>query len=195
MSSQPTELTENKHPAEVKLSAFRPFVFTLLILLSFYYLWVLYLAAHPNVSTAYRTYYIEKKTRYWGRENTELIWPESGVVEVKQTSPFLSRQGWAPKPGRDGRKLVHNASLYFNFDKPLQHPVRVKLTLSQSITEPVYVSVNGGRKIMLMPLEVNSLETNLPASAFMQQRSIQQVDFETDASLRVDQVVIAEVVQ
>jgi hypothetical protein len=195
MYSQPTELSVNNSFAKVKAQVLRPFVFALFITLSLYYVWVLYLAVHPNVSTAYQTYYIDKKTRYWGQENIDLIWPEMGTINVAEPSPFLSRQGWESLPQREGRELVHDASLYFNFEKTPHSPVRIKISLNQSITEPVYISANQGRKVMLMPLELNSLETTLPASVFLRAQPIQQLRFETDASLNVRQVTITEAVQ
>lgn len=195
MPSQTTELSANNSLARLKVRAFRPLVLALFVVLSLYYLWVLYLAAHPNVSTAYQTYYIEKKTRYWGKENMDLLWPEKGTINVAEPSPFLSRRGWEPLPKGEGRELVHDASLYFNFKKTLHSPVRIKLSLNHSITEPVYISANQGRKVMLMPLEINSLETTLPASAFLRAQPTQRLRFETDASLNIRQVTITETVQ
>ena len=36
-----------------------------ILALSGFYLYTLYLAAHPNVSLAYKLYYLEGKTRFW----------------------------------------------------------------------------------------------------------------------------------
>ena len=47
------------------------FLFILTFLaLSAFYLYVLYLAKHPDVSMAYRMYYLEKKTRIWDRNQS-----------------------------------------------------------------------------------------------------------------------------
>jgi hypothetical protein len=48
----------------------KAFIILTLLGLSAYYLAVLYLAAHPNVSYAYRLYYLEMKTRFWNRNQT-----------------------------------------------------------------------------------------------------------------------------
>lgn len=67
---------------------------SILIVLSCYYLWVLYLAATPNVTIGYQTYYIDKNTLFWGKDNNNLLLPESGIIEPGDQSPFISREGW-----------------------------------------------------------------------------------------------------
>lgn len=194
MSAQPIESKENRQLLGQRKLA-RPLVILLLACLSSYYLWVLFLAAHPNVSTAYRTYYIEKKTLYWAKGNLDLLWPASGIVRAQDKSPYLSRQGWEPLADGKGRGLSHRGGVFFNFDKTPIHPIRIQLTLDQSITEPVYASFDGINKVRLMPLDMDTLEGILPSKTLVQNASLQHLQIETLASLSVTQISIAEMTQ
>lgn len=43
----------------------KPFIVAILLLLSTFYLYVLHLAANPNVSVAYRQYYLDGTSHSW----------------------------------------------------------------------------------------------------------------------------------
>ena len=77
-------------------------LFILAILgLSAYYLAVLYLAAHPKVSYAYRLYYLELATRNWNRNQTLAYIPGTRMDMVVDRPWILTRQGWSI-PSEDG---------------------------------------------------------------------------------------------
>lgn len=195
MSAQRFDLKEDTNLKVSSKGIYRLAIFVLLALLSMYYLWVLYLAAHPQVNTAYRTYYIDKQTRYWAKDNAHVFWPDSGVIDTSENQPYLSRQGWAVKPDQHGRELVHNGSVFFNLGAAPTHSIRVKLSLTHSITEPVYLSLDGHKQVKLLPHDLNALEATLPASQYSKEASLHQIQFETPASLNVNQISITEVAQ
>ncbi|MCW8348120.1 hypothetical protein MD535_19195 [Vibrio sp. ZSDZ65] len=171
---------------------FRPLTFALLLSLSSFYLWTLYLAAHPNVTVAYQTYYIDKKTLYWAKANSTMLWPRSGVVAASEKSPYLSRAGWANKATGDGRDMLHSGGLFFNFPQLPVGPVRVQLSLSKSITEPVYLSLGQGNKIKLLPLGIETLEAIIPVGVIDGSAPLQHWQIETRASLTIKQISIQE---
>jgi hypothetical protein len=192
MTTQHSDLKESTYFKQTGSQLRRSFVILLLAVLSSYYLWVLYLAAHPQVSTAYRIYYIEKQTLYWAKENSRLDWPDTGFINTSNSSPYLSRQGWASKASEDGRELVHQGSVFFNLAPNANGSVRVSVFLSHSITEPVYASLDGNKQVRLMPRGINRLEATLPAMHYSEELPIHQIQFETTASLNVNKIAITE---
>ena len=84
----------------------------LILILSCYYLWVLYKAVTPNVSTAYKAYYIKTQTLFWqlNKPNLSLNIPSS--LDVTKKSPYLSRKGW-DKNADNGYR--HTATYCFKF--------------------------------------------------------------------------------
>ena len=91
------------------------FIITFLALSGFY-LYVLYLAKHPNVSMAYRMYYIEQKTRIWDRNQSLAYIPGTEMVlnKYRDRSPYLSRAGWyIPKEDGSGTVFFFFFFLYF----------------------------------------------------------------------------------
>ncbi|CAH0525617.1 hypothetical protein [Vibrio hippocampi] len=114
-------------------------VLTLLILLSGYYLWVLYLAATPKVSPAYQTYYINTDTLYWAKENHQLAIGSQEIIDVTQKTPFISREGWDKVAEDNQRGLEDKAGLFFSFAQPKVDKVKIELTLAKAQTQPIPV--------------------------------------------------------
>lgn len=157
--------------------------------LSLYYIWVLYLATQPQVSLGYQTYYIDKKTRFWGKDNGQLLLGESGVINVAKSSPYLSREGWNDKAEGDSRVLLHQGGLFFNMTTlPSSHHLHVSMTLDRAITEPVYASLNGGIRVELHPRSTNTLEGAVVLTSHDMKEPLQHLEFETPASLSVTQI-------
>jgi hypothetical protein len=72
----------------------RPVLFSACCLLAAFYLSVLYLTLHPNVSSLYRAYYIDKDLKYWN--HGEGIHYELGqTLDFTTRLPYLSREGWS----------------------------------------------------------------------------------------------------
>ena len=68
---------------------------TAIMALSGFYLYTLYLAAHPNVSLAYKLYYLEGKTRFW-EHNSSMTYQPGNELNLTRPSRFLSSAGWLP---------------------------------------------------------------------------------------------------
>lgn len=108
-------------------------LFILAILgLSAYYMTVLYLAAHPKVSYAYRLYYLEMKTRFWNRNQTLAYIPGTRLDMVNDRPWILTRQGWSlPKDDGSGSEFAGKGGLLFTLHRvpgkmSLQAEVRVQ---------------------------------------------------------------------
>ena len=96
----------------------KAFIILTLLGLSAYYLAVLYLAAHPNVSYAYRLYYLEMKTRFWNRNQTLAYIPGTRFDFTKERPWILSRQGWSlPKYDGTGSEFLGQGGLYFTLHR------------------------------------------------------------------------------
>ncbi|NOI23224.1 hypothetical protein [Vibrio mediterranei] len=199
MTEKNLENTTSRGNVKGKKCRLRIGLIAILIALSGYYLWVLYLAATPNVTVGYQTYYIDKATLFWGKDNNNLVLPLSGIIEPGEQSPFISREGWnydlhteLERNKNEGRRLVHSGGVYFNFDQNPSHSVYVKIDLAKSITEPVYVSIDGEHKTRLEPVGLLSLAATLPATNIDAARPIQYMQFETPASLTVTKITIKD---
>ena len=85
-----------------------------LVGLSAFYLAVLKLARHPDVSYAYRLYYMELKTRFWNRNQTLAYVPGMRFDMVNDRAWILSRPGWTlPKDDGTGTEFTGKGGLYF----------------------------------------------------------------------------------
>ena len=62
---------------------------TAIMALSGFYLYTLYLAAHPNVSLAYKLYYLEGKTRFW-EHNSSMTYQPGNELNGKNMKIALS---------------------------------------------------------------------------------------------------------
>ena len=94
------------------------FIILTVLILSAYYLVVIYLAAHPNVSYAYRLYYLEMKTRFWNRNQTLAYIPGTRFDFTKERPWILSRQGWSlPKDDGTGSEFLGQGGLYFTLHR------------------------------------------------------------------------------
>jgi hypothetical protein len=72
----------------------RPILFIVCCLLAAFYLSVIYLALHPNVSFLYRAYYIDKDLKYWNHgEGIQYTLGQS--LDFSKRVPYLSREGWS----------------------------------------------------------------------------------------------------
>ena len=89
---------------------------TAIMALSGFYLYTLYLAAHPNVSLAYKLYYLEGKTRFW-EHNSSMTYQPGNELNLTRPSRFLSSAGWAKKPSSEGTELSGQGGLYFVLPK------------------------------------------------------------------------------
>lgn len=106
---------------------------TAILALSGFYLYTLYLAAHPNVSLAYKLYYLEGKTRFW-EHNSSMTYQPGHELNLTKPSRFLSSEGWAKKPSDEGTLLSGQGGLYFVLPKQAANPDQ--LTVQARINSP-----------------------------------------------------------
>lgn len=106
---------------------------TAILALSGFYLYTLYLAAHPNVSLAYKLYYLEGKTRFW-EHNSSMTYQPGNELNLTKPSRFLSSEGWAKKPSDEGTLLSGQGGLYFVLPKQAANPDQ--LTVQARINSP-----------------------------------------------------------
>ena len=104
-----------------------------ILALSGFYLYTLYLAAHPNVSLAYKLYYLEGKTRFW-EHNSSMTYQPGNELNLTKPSRFLSSEGWAKKPSEQGTELSGQGGLYFVLPKQQAQPEQ--LTIQARINSP-----------------------------------------------------------
>ncbi|MGL4932524.1 MAG: hypothetical protein ACRC4P_04175 [Aeromonas sp.] len=95
--------------------------FAAIMALSGFYLYTLYLAAHPNVSLAYKLYYLENKTRFW-EHNSSMTYQPGNELNLTKPSRFLSSEGWASKPSSQGTLLTGQGGLYFVLPEQAANP-------------------------------------------------------------------------
>ena len=130
-----------------------------ILALSGFYLYTLYLAAHPNVSLAYKLYYLEGKTRFW-EHNSSMTKP----------SRFLSSEGWAKKPSEQGTELSGQGGLYFVLPKQQAQPEQ--LTIQARINSPqagtllkVALGHDFTTTVKLAKAGINEIRLNLPGDS------------------------------
>ena len=76
------------------MKSVRPLLFIVCCLLASFYLSVIYLAFHPNVSFLYRAYYIDRDLKYWNH-GEGIRYTLGQTLDFSQRLPYLSREGWS----------------------------------------------------------------------------------------------------
>lgn len=136
---------------------------SVIVALSGFYLYTLYLAVHPQVSLSYRLYYMEGKTRFW-EHNSDMVYHAGNQLNLTQPSRFLSREGWASKPGKEGTRFEGEGGLYFVLPKPAE-----QLTMVATVDSPkagtllkVALGHDWVTTIRLAKRGLNEVRLNLP---------------------------------
>lgn len=149
---------------------------TLIILailgLSAYYLAILYLAAHPKVSYAYRMYYLEFKTRFWNRNQTLAYIPGTKFEMTIDRAWILSREGWSlPKDDLTGTEFSGKGGLYFTLHRvpenfrleanilTLKPDTKMTFSIGNEWKTEINIKDAGGHQI-LIPLPVKLLKAD-----------------------------------
>lgn len=120
---------EKRFHQQQKQSALRILLISVLMLLSGYYLWVLYKAITPNVSLAYKAYYIKNQTLYWQPKQPNLALTLPTTLDVTQNLPNLSRAGWSHDIDNNARELNQLGGLYFT----IKNQPTTNITLSINV--------------------------------------------------------------
>jgi len=142
---------------------------TAIMALSGFYLYTLYLAAHPNVSLAYKLYYLEGKTRFW-EHNSSMTYQPGNELNLTRPSRFLSSAGWATKPSTKGTELSGQGGLYFVLPKQQAQPEQ--LTIQARVNSPqagTLLKVARGHDftttVRLAKAGINEIRLNLPGDS------------------------------
>ena len=163
----------------------------LILILSCYYLWVLYKAVTPNVSSAYKAYYIKTQTLFWqpNKPNLSLNIPSS--LDVTKKSPYLSRKGWDKNADNGYRQLNSSGGLYFTLPFILKKNIKVTLTLASPLTSPVHFSMNKWQGVFTPQKRANIVEAEIPIVAFKTNHALQFLQFNTSTPLLLKNVKIS----
>ncbi|MGL5031544.1 MAG: hypothetical protein ACRC8Q_13930 [Aeromonas sp.] len=142
---------------------------TAILALSGFYLYTLYLATHPNVSLAYKLYYLEGKTRFW-EHNSSMTYQPGNELNLTKPSRFLSIEGWAKKPSAQGTLLTGNGGLYFVL--PTQSESPKQLTVHARVHSPeagallnVALGPDVTTTIKLAKAGMNEIRLNMPGDS------------------------------
>ncbi|WP_298775667.1 hypothetical protein [uncultured Shewanella sp.] len=134
------------------------------VLLSLFYLTVLYFALNPNVSVAYSEYYIHNSTMFYNQKVPDMLLPLGKSLSVKMLMPYFSREGWSKQSIKDENALLLNkGSLIFNLNSTSKVEI-FNFQFSQ-VNHPitVFFTIAGQRFIkLLMPSDVGLISLNVP---------------------------------
>ncbi|PSV27284.1 riboflavin synthase subunit alpha [Photobacterium sp. GB-56] len=139
---------------------------TLITILSCYYLWVLYKAVTPNVSIAYKAYYIKTQTLFWQPKEPNLALKIPSSLELSTKVPYLSRAGWNEDADNGARLLTSTGGFYFTLPHKVKQKVKVSITLASSLSSPLHFSVNQWHGVFAPTKQSNVFDAIIPASAF-----------------------------
>ncbi|MBY3786893.1 riboflavin synthase subunit alpha [Photobacterium carnosum] len=149
-----------------KQSTLRAVLISLLVVLSGYYVWVLYKAITPNVSLAYKTYYIKNQTLYWQPKQPNLTLAIPSNLNVTDKIPNLSRAGWSFDTDNKMRELTQQGGLYFTLASAPTTNVKIKFTFAktQSQLKPLTFTFNHHQG--MLQAQGNTLVAQLPQQQF-----------------------------
>lgn len=163
----------------------------LILVLSCYYLWVLYKAVTPNVSTAYKAYYIKTQTLFWQSNKPNLSLDIPSSLDVTKNSPYLSRKGWNKIANNGYRQLNSSGGLYFTLPFILKKNIKVTLTLASPLTSPLHFSMNKWKGVFTPQKRANIVEAEIPMVAFKTNHALQFLQFNTSTPLLLKNVKIS----
>ncbi|MCG3862948.1 MULTISPECIES: riboflavin synthase subunit alpha [unclassified Photobacterium] len=146
---------------------------TLIAILSCYYLWVLYKAVTPNVSIAYKAYYIKTQTLFWQPKEPDLALSIPSSLDLTTKVPYLSRKGWSKKADNGVRLLNNTGGLYFTLPLKVKEDVKVSITLTSPLSSPLHFTVNQWHGAFSSTKQSNVFDAIIPASAFKSGDSLQ----------------------
>ncbi|MGL5947770.1 MAG: hypothetical protein ACRCYV_01740 [Aeromonas sp.] len=159
---------------------------TAILPLSGFYLFTLYLAAHPQVSLSYRLYYIEKMSRFWQHNSTMEYYQQP--VDLTQASRFLSFAGWGYKPTPKGTPLIGTGQIMWvqpAASVPLA-ALSVSLTLHSPAASTLTARLGSASVTVPMAAGEQQIQFTLPAqSASADRHGLQQLHLSPAAPIHV----------
>ncbi|WP_297479747.1 riboflavin synthase subunit alpha [uncultured Photobacterium sp.] len=141
----------------------------LLMVLSGYYIWVLYKAITPNVSIAYKAYYIKNQTLYWQPKQPNLALTLPTTLEITNNIPNLSRAGWNIETNNNMRELTQQGGLYFTLPTAPTANVKITFTLAKALLQlkPITFTFNHHQGTLLPQDQGKALIAQLPKQQFL----------------------------
>ncbi|CEO39536.1 hypothetical protein [Photobacterium kishitanii] len=152
-----------------KQPVLRVLLIALLVVLSGYYIWVLYKAITPNVSLAYKAYYIKNQTLYWQPKQPNLTLKLPIKLKVTDNVPNLSRAGWSFDTSNNMRELTQQGGLYFTLPTAPAANIKITFTLAkaQQQIKPLSFTFNHHQGTLLPQAQGKTLVAQLPKQQFL----------------------------
>ncbi|WP_163921690.1 riboflavin synthase subunit alpha [Photobacterium sp. Alg240-V54] len=152
-----------------KPSILRVLLISLLVVLSGYYVWVLYKAITPNVSLAYKAYYIKNQTLYWQPKQPNLALTLPITLKTTNKVPNLSRAGWSFDTSNNMRQLSQQGGLYFTLPNVPATNVKITFTLTKAEQQlkPLTFTFNHHQGTLRPQAQGNTLVAQLPKQQFL----------------------------
>ncbi|MCP4956685.1 hypothetical protein [Photobacterium aquimaris] len=156
-------------PQQQQQTILRILLISLLVVLSGYYVWVLYKAITPNVSLAYKAYYIKNQTLYWQPKQPNLALTLPSTLNTTNNVPNLSRAGWSFNTRNHMRQLSQQGGLYFTLPNEPTTNVKITFTLAktQQPLKPLTFTFNHHQGTLLPQTQGNTLVAQLPKQQFL----------------------------
>lgn len=150
-------------------SVSRVLLIALLVVLSGYYIWVLYKAITPNVSIAYKAYYIKNQTLYWQPKQPNLALKLPSKLKTTNNVPNLSRAGWSFDTSNNMRELAQQGGLYFTLPTTPTTNIKITFTLAkaQQQIKPLPFTFNHHQGTLLPQEQGKTLIAQLPKQQFL----------------------------
>lgn len=177
-----------------KQPALRILLISLLVVLSGYYIWVLYKAITPNVSLAYKAYYIKNQTLYWQPKQPNLALTLPSKLETINNVPNLSRAGWSFDTNNNLRELTQQGGLYFTLPTAPTANVTITFTLATAPQQikPLAFTFNHYQGTLLPHAQGKTFVAQLPKQQFLSTpKQLQTFILTTPTPLQVTTISLA----
>lgn len=177
-----------------KQPALRILLIGLLVVLSGYYIWVLYKAITPNVSLAYKAYYIKNQTLYWQPKQPNLALTLPSKLETINNVPNLSRAGWSFDTNNNLRELTQQGGLYFTLPTAPTANVTITFTLATAPQQikPLTFTFNHYQGTLLPHAQGKTFVAQLPKQQFLSTpKQLQTFILTTPTPLQVTTISLA----
>ena len=160
----------------------------LIAILSCYYLWVLYKAVTPNVSIAYKAYYIKNQTLFWQPKQPKLTLSIPSSLDVATRVPYLSRAGWAEDANNNARLLSSNGGLYFTLPKAEKKNIHLTVNVSTPLSTPLNIHLNQWTGVLTPTTQANTLVASIPYNALMAGDALQHFTIDPPSPIAIKHI-------
>ena len=166
----------------------RIMLIALIAILSCYYLWVLYKAVTPNVSIAYKAYYIKNQTLFWQPKQSKLALTIPSSLDMATKMPYLSRAGWEKGADNNARLLNSTGGLYFTVPKVERKNIYLTVSLATPLSTPLNIILNQWTGVLTPTAQANKLVASIPYSALMRGDALQHLTIDVASPIAVKHI-------